>query len=149
VRRSFRWLTVTIGLLCTTVGALLTVSPFASMAVLVALALAGLILAGATELAQARTAAKARPLVRTGLGWLVAAAGVAAWPGVTIRVLALAIGVALIVDGIVAAVPALRYQAGADTLLLGTASVVLGVVALSWPTATVFVVSSLLGVRLV
>ena len=148
---SLRWLTVVLRLLCATVGALLTVSPFASLAALVALAVAGLILAGLEELARAGTAPKARPLVLSGLGWLVAGVGVAAWPGPTIRVLALAIGASLIVDGTVTAVPALRDRAGdgVGALLLGTVGVILGIATLVWPRATVFVVSAGFGLRLV
>jgi pimeloyl-ACP methyl ester carboxylesterase/uncharacterized membrane protein HdeD (DUF308 family) len=141
VRRSLRWLTVAVGLLCATVGALLTVSPFASLAVLVALAVVGLVLAGAVELTRAGT----RPVVLTGVGWLVVGVGVAVWPGVTLRVLALVLGMALIVDGVGWVVRS-RAGGGVGALLLGTVGVALGIVALSWP--TVFVLSAVFGLRL-
>jgi uncharacterized membrane protein HdeD (DUF308 family)/alpha-beta hydrolase superfamily lysophospholipase len=150
VRRSLRWLRVALGLLCTTVGAVLTVGPFASLAVLVALAVAGLILTGMAELGRAGRVGRAgrTPEVLTGLGWLVVGIGVVVWPGLTIRVLALVIGVSLIVAGAVAAVLAIRAGEGVRALLLGTISVILGIVALSWPGPTVFVVAAVFGIRL-
>src|SRR4051794_12199309 len=95
-----RWVAVVAGLTCALVGASLTISPFASLAVLVLLVAAGLLLSGLLELASARTSSTwATPV--SAAGWLVAGSAVLAWPGLTIRVLAIITGVSLIFGAVV------------------------------------------------
>jgi len=147
VTRPLRWLTVALGLLCTATGALLTLSPFASLAALAVLVATGLILTGLVELARSGAAPDTPLSVVTGLGWLAAGVAVAAWPGPTIRVLAVLVGLVLIAGGLAEIVATARGTA--DRLVVGTAGVVLGIAALVWPAATVAVVAVLAGVRLV
>ena len=111
--RPLRWLTVALGLLCTATGALLTLSPFASLAALAVLVATGLILTGLVELARSGAAPDTPLSVVTGLGWLAAGVAVAAWPGPTIRVLAVPVGLVLI------AVSYVCYRAMPSDLLPG------------------------------
>ena len=144
-----RCLKVAVGLLCIAVGALLTVSLFSSLAALVVLVTVGLVLTGMVELAEAVTAPKARLLAVAGVGWLAAGVTVVVWPGVTIRVLTVVVGVSLIVGGAIRAVAAVRGTADQRVTLLvpGVANVIFGMLALSWPHATVFVIAVVFGVR--
>src|SRR5439155_1171000 len=80
VIRPLRWLTVALGLLCTATGALLTLSPFASLAALAVLVATGLILTGLVELARSGAAPDTSLSVVTGLGWLAAGVAVAPRP---------------------------------------------------------------------
>jgi uncharacterized membrane protein HdeD (DUF308 family) len=80
--------------------------------------------------------------------WIVAGIVALSWPGISVRVLAVMVGVGLVVGGAVKVWSALfgegdeRYVLG----LSGVTNVVVGVLALSWPGVTVLVVAILFGV---
>src|SRR5437773_2446559 len=99
-----------VGLWCIAVGALLTVGLPGSLAALAVLVTLGLVLTGLVEVAEAiRT--QARLLAAAGAGRLAAGVTVAAWPGVTVRVVAAIVGVSLIVGGAIRTVAAVRGTA--------------------------------------
>jgi hypothetical protein len=87
-----------------------------------------------------------------GAGWLIVGVAVLAWPSLSLAALAVVVGVALVVSGLV---DVLRTVAGrqrserASVLIGGLASIVFGVLALSWPEVTVLVVAVLFGARTV
>ncbi|MCR1983210.1 DUF308 domain-containing protein [Cellulosimicrobium cellulans] len=157
------WAVITVGAVCALLGAAVVLRPFASLALLVVAVVAGALVLGVAELvgggADERTTALsggalARPrrlrLVRGGL-FLALAVAVALWPAPSIVVVALLVGAGLVVAGLLDALEGVR-SAGVDRWTrvgLGAASVVLGLVALSWPDVTVLVVAVVLGVRLV
>lgn len=142
------WLSVLVGLACVVLGALLTFRPFGSLAALIVLLTIGLIVNGVSELLRAD-----RPLaaVVSGVVWIIAGVLALVLPGLTIGALTVVVGVALIVSGVTGVIRAARGdsdQRVAD-LMLATASVILGVLALAWRDVTVFVVAAIFGVRLV
>jgi uncharacterized membrane protein HdeD (DUF308 family)/alpha-beta hydrolase superfamily lysophospholipase len=145
-----RWGLLVLGVLCVLLGAVLTLRPFASLAVLVLLVAAGLLLTGVTDLLRWRST-RDRSSLLSGVLWLVAGIAVLAWPGLTVRTLAVVLGVALVLGGVVRIAAGLRGTRGerVAAVLLGAAAVVLGVLALAWPDVTVFVVAVVFGVRLV
>lgn len=132
------------------VGAVLTLRPFASLAVLVVLVSAGLLLTGAAELVESR-AARSRWSLVAGLAWVVAGVAVVVWPGITVGALAVVVGLALVVGGLARVVGGLRgtRDERLAAVLAGAASVVLGILALSWPDVTVLVVAVVFGIRIV
>ncbi len=150
-RRSVRWGRFGLGVVLVLVGAVLTVTPFASLAVLVLLVVVGLALTGAGELATYRRADSPTLALLTGLGWLAAALVVVLWPGPTVRVLAVVVGLGMVVAGVLRVVAGLRgtVDTRAASVLLGAAGVVLGGLALAWPDITVFVVAVVFGARTV
>jgi predicted esterase len=85
--------------------------------------------------------------------WLLLGVFVLAWPGLTVRLLAVAVGIGLVVNGISDIVGAKRAHAPLDsriaTALLGVATVGFGVVSLSWPDITMIVVAVAFGARLI
>lgn len=136
------------GLLLSVAGAVLVTRPFTSLAVLVWLVALGLLALGVAELVD-----EPRPWPRRVLGlaglWCAGAVAVLVWPGLTIRALAVLAGVLLVVDGATRVVGALRgwEEQRAAALLLGSAGVVLGLLALAWPDVTVLMVAIAVGVR--
>lgn len=183
-----RWTAVVGGVVVGVLGAVLALRPFSSLAVLVALVVAGLVAAGVADLVASSRAARATyrtratpgtsatPGTRTtpgtdatpdvstdaragsarlrpvrGLLFLATAALVLAWPDVTVRVLALVLAGALVVDGVLDLLAA-RVASGtarAEAVLGGVAGLLVGVLALVWPDVTVLVVAVLFGARLV
>ncbi|MBD7920266.1 DUF308 domain-containing protein [Cellulomonas sp. Sa3CUA2] len=158
-----RWSLLVVSVLAVPVGALLALRPFASLGVLVVGVVAGLVVLGAVRLVADRPAAADRDAPDAaeppptpprwwwapGCAYLAAAAVVLLWPGPTIRVLAVAVGLVLVADGVldVLAARGARGTARAGALLSGATSVLLGALALAWPDVTVLVVAVLFGAR--
>jgi uncharacterized membrane protein HdeD (DUF308 family)/alpha-beta hydrolase superfamily lysophospholipase len=145
------WGQVVLGLLLVVVGGILTVTPFVSIAVLVVLVVLALSVTGAGELATA-SRSDAPMLSRVmGVAWLAAALVVVLWPGPSIRVLAVTVGLVMVASGVLRMVTGVRGTSDARlaSILLGAAGVVLGLLALAWPDVTVFVVAVAFGVRTV
>jgi uncharacterized membrane protein HdeD (DUF308 family) len=74
----------------------------------------------------------------------------AVWPDITLWVLAVVVGVDLIISGVARIMGALslRVEGWGWLLFGGVLSVVVGVLALAWPDATILVLGVLLGVRM-
>jgi uncharacterized membrane protein HdeD (DUF308 family) len=146
------WLVVVLGLAIGVIGVVLLFNPFAAvktLAILVAIALA---LNGVDELAQAERHEVRWPSYVLGAIWLVTAILALMWPGVTLWALAVVVGVGLIAGGLAAVLFAFRYRRELPRWGLwwldGLLSIVVGVLALVWPEATVLVLAILLGIRL-
>lgn len=131
------------------VGVVLVMRPFASLAVLLVLVVAGLVILGLRAAVDPATGRRHRVLMAA--VYLGAAAAVLLWPGPSIRVVAVVVGLALVVEGVVDVVSGVRSRgaARANGVLVGAASVVFGLLALAWPDVTVLVVAVTLGARLV
>ena len=151
-----RWALLVGSLVAVPVGALLALRPFVSLAVLVVGVAVGLMVLGVVRLVTGRPAADggASDVVPSrwwwlaGVAYLAAALVVALWPGPTIRVLAVAVGVVLVLDGVLDVLAARRASGSgrAGALLSGATSLLLGALALAWPDVTVLVVAVLVGV---
>ena len=138
-----------LGLACVLIGAWLTVKPFDSLSVLVWLIAAAFVVSGVAEVASAESTARPWLSRIVGLGWIVAGVLVAAWPAITVTALTIAVGIALVAGG-AAKVFAALSESGDERFVLATvglASVVFGVLALSWPAVTVLVLAVVFGVR--
>ena len=135
-----------LGVAAVLLGVVLVVRPFSSLAVLVVVVVAGLVVLGVDELADGD-----RWSVLRGSVSLAAAVAVVAWPGVTIRVLAVLVAVALVLDGVldVARARGVHGTARANAVVGGATAIVLGLLAFVWPDVTVLVVAVVFAVRLV
>lgn len=82
-----------------------------------------------------------------GIAWVAAGVAVAAWPGLTIRGLAILVGVSLLVGGVLRIASGVRGATDERliTILSGLLRVVFGVLALSWPDVTLLVLALLVG----
>ncbi|NTU81277.1 MAG: hypothetical protein HGA45_18165, partial [Chloroflexales bacterium] len=113
------------------------------------LSAAGLLLTGLSELSDPADALDARARVSVGLGWIGLGLAVLLWPGLSLRVLAITVGLAMVGSGAARIVAGLRGTTDVRlaSLLLGSASVVLGATALVWPDVTLLVVAVLFGIQ--
>jgi uncharacterized membrane protein HdeD (DUF308 family)/alpha-beta hydrolase superfamily lysophospholipase len=140
-----------VAVVCVAGGVVLTVRPFTSVEVLVLLVGINAVLTGVLMLADRDAEPSTRRLV-VGGAWVLLGVGVLAWPGLSVAALAVVVGVGLVVNGILDAVHAVTGRGRPERVALflgGLTSVVFGVLALSWPDVTVFVVAVLFGARTV
>jgi uncharacterized membrane protein HdeD (DUF308 family)/alpha-beta hydrolase superfamily lysophospholipase len=145
------WLAVVLGLVCAVVGMVLIFRPFTSLSVLILLVAAGLIVTGVATLAAARRAGRRLLSTVAGLAWIAAGVLVLGWPDITTRALAVVVGIALVVGGVVDVVAGLRgsIDERLAAVISGLASMIFGLLALTWPDVTVLVVAIVFGARLV
>ena len=94
------WAVLGLGVAAVVVGVWLTAEPFRSLSVLVALVAAGLVLTGLGEIAVADESRWPWLGWLVGAVWIVAGVVAAAWPGLTVLGLAIAVGIGLLVGGI-------------------------------------------------
>jgi uncharacterized membrane protein HdeD (DUF308 family) len=102
VSRLPSWMVVIVTVACVVLGAILTLRPFTSADVLVVVAGLVAIATGVLSIVSGEDEGRApswRWLV--GLRWIGLGIVVLAWPGLTVQVLAVIIGVVLIVNGLV------------------------------------------------
>jgi uncharacterized membrane protein HdeD (DUF308 family) len=135
------------------VGLVLLTDPVAAARTLALLLGLSLVLAGGLEIALGWDTE--RRGLTTVLGGVLLVGGLLAafWPDVTLWTLAVLTGISLLVHGLARIAVALlerREIPGRPWLVLaGVVNVVVGVVVLSWPEATVLVLSFLLGAQVV
>lgn len=142
------WGRAIVAVACVVVGVVLTLRPFTSAAVLVRLAGVAAIVTGASALT-ADDERSTTPRRIVGIGWIVIGVVALARPGLGVDWLATIVGAALLVDGVVDVGRAFRSAADERVTAAfgGAATAVVGVLAVVWPDATVFVVAVLFGVR--
>lgn len=147
------WARGVTGLAAVALGVAIITRPTTALGVLALLIGAGLVLSGVLELLGADDTV--RPAWRTVLAatWVVAGLLVFFLPGLTVRLVAVVVGVSLVVNGVVSAAAAARKGSPADSrlssLAFGLAGVVFGVLALAWPDVTLLVVAVVFGARLI
>jgi uncharacterized membrane protein HdeD (DUF308 family) len=142
---------VLLGIAAIVLGVVLLFRPVAaarSLALLVALAL---LLAGLIEMTSQHFRHRWVPVV---LGALLILGGIVAivWPGITLWVLALVVGLDLLLHGFVRIAIAIFDREEPHslwTLAVGLLNIAVGLMALVWPGATVVVLALLLGVQIV
>ena len=140
-----------LGVAAVVLGVLLLTSPVGAARSLAWLVGVGLVLGGVMEMVDAADAVRRWPgLV---LGALLIAGGVIAvfWPGVTLWSLAIIAGVTLVLHGVIRVALAVKRGSGVDRrgwlALGGVVNILVGVLALSWPGATVLVLCLLFGIQ--
>lgn len=146
------WVTVALGMVIAVTGLLLITRPFASVGLLVLTLSVGSMLAAVVELVTWITAGRhAGRWLHLLLAPLLLALGVVMLtvPGVTVGLVAILFGWALIALGVADLLRVLLEREGRPARLMGgLAAVVFGVVALTWPDVTVLAIGALFGVWL-
>jgi uncharacterized membrane protein HdeD (DUF308 family) len=142
-----QWARLLLGGACAVVGAVLTLRPFTSLEALVLLVSGAFLATGVSELVEAGDSATPGVAIAAGLGWIAAGVVVAVWAGSTIHALAIVAGISMLLGGLTRVTRAVRGRAGDRVVaaLTGTASVIFGLLALSWPDKTVLVLGLLVG----
>jgi uncharacterized membrane protein HdeD (DUF308 family) len=144
------WMFLVLGVAAVVVGLILLFDLVAAVGTLAAFVAFGLIFTGLGELT---AASRYRTVLSVAAGVLLIAAGVVAlaWPDITLWALAVVTGIGLLLSGAVRLGAALGDKPDGWGWLMvgGILSLVVGIVALAWPGATVLVLALLLGFRLV
>ncbi len=143
------WLFLALGAVAILIGAILLVDLVAAAATLALLAALGL---GVTGVSEIITAGRYRSVLGLVAGGVLIVAGLAAiaWPGITLWALAVVTGIGLIVSGAarIWGAVTLRLEGWGWLLVGGIVSVLIGVMALFWPDATILALAILLGLRM-
>jgi len=148
---ALRWGLVIIGVLAAVLGIVMILNPFTTAKVLAIIVGIELILGGVLDLVDHRYGNR-NLSIASGVAGIVAGALVIAWPGVTLWVIAVIVGLGFLARGILQLVagfsPAAKASGARGVLLAsGALSAVAGVVALGWPKATIIVLAVLFGIR--
>jgi uncharacterized membrane protein HdeD (DUF308 family) len=144
------WLLLALGCVAVGVGVLLLFDLFAAVATVALLAAAGLIITGLSELVSAGRYRSVLGIV-AGVALVVGGVLAAAWPGITLWVLAVIAGIGLVISGVARIWGALvlRVEGWGWLFTGGLVSVVIGILALMWPDATILALGILLGLRMI
>jgi uncharacterized membrane protein HdeD (DUF308 family) len=142
-----QWARLLLGAACAVVGVVLTLRPFTSLAALVLFVAGAFLATGVSELVAARDAGTPVLAVAAGLGWIAAGVAVVVWAGSTIHALAIVVGISMLLGGLTRVTGAIRGRVDDRVIagLTGAASVIVGLLALSWPDKTVLVLGLLVG----
>ena len=151
------WLRAALGLAAIALGAVIVVRPTASLGVLAVLIGAGLVLSGLLELVGGGQGEDGEPTPRwralMAVVWIAAGVFVLLFPDLTVRSVALVVGIAVIAAGVLSVLASLRPGITADarvaSMLLGLAGIGFGLLALLGSDITLLVVTIVLGGRLI
>jgi uncharacterized membrane protein HdeD (DUF308 family) len=143
------WVFLALGAVAIVIGVILLLDLFTAVATLALLVALGFL---ATGISEVMTAGRYRNVLGLIAGAVLVVAGVAAlaWPDITLWALAVVTGIGLVVSGVVRIMGAvsLRLEGWGWLLVGGVISVVIGVMALFWPDATILALAILLGLRM-
>ncbi|WP_117001000.1 HdeD family acid-resistance protein [Desertimonas flava] len=147
-----RWgVVVALGVVMAAIGLLLLVNLFDAVKTLAVLVALGLAVAGVDEFVEADRHRVRWPSYVLGLIWLATAVVAIAWPGVTLWALAAMVGLGFIAGGLAEIAFVVSYRRALPMwgvwLLDGACSVLVGILALAWPRATILALAILLGLR--
>src|ERR1700709_1424989 len=144
--------TLLLGALTTCLGIVVIANPFATARTLAILVAIGIIVHGVIDVLRSR--GSERPTASLVSGALLVLGGLVAlfWPSITLWVLALVVGGSIVLAGAtrVTAAVADRHEFPAWRWLLagGAVSLLLGIVAVVWPKATVVVLAVIFGLQI-
>ncbi|MFF9839154.1 lipase family protein [Streptomyces sp. NPDC013740] len=145
------WGAAMLGVLCVAVGLVLLVRPFRSLTVLLIVVAIAAGATGVTAVAEAGRSPRRWMGLAVGGLWLVLAVVIVAVPALSLSLLSVFVGAALVVEGILSITGALRERSDARVaaVLQGVAGIVFGVLALAWPDVTLLVVAVVFGAKTV
>ncbi len=151
-KRSVPWWTLLgLGVACVVVGVVLLAWPSRSLSLLVWLVAFGLVLTGVSGLLAAASSPRPQLARCIGFLWVLTAVVAVGWPGVTLWALAITVAVGLIAGGCLKVVTALSGD-GDDRFILGLSgltNVVVGILAVTWPSVTVLTLAIIFGIRMI
>jgi uncharacterized membrane protein HdeD (DUF308 family) len=135
------------------VGGVLLFNPFAAARTLALLVGLALVISGCLELALGWDSGRRGPAILLGAVLVVGGLLAAFWPGVTLWTMALLTGFSLLLHGIARTALAVAGRGEIPgwgwLALAGVLNIVVGILALVWPGATVLVLSLVLGLQVV
>ena len=146
-----RIVSLLVGIVATVLGLALLAQPFTSVALLTFLLAAAAVVTGVGRILAARDGGTGILDICLGAVWVALGVAVVLWPGLSVRGLAVLVGLGLVVAGVGDVVAAARGSIDERLAsgLRGVATLVFGVVALAWPDVTLLVVAVVFGARTV
>lgn len=148
------WVRIVVAIAAVVLGVVIVIRPTTALDVLAWLIGGGMILTGVLELT-GREGEASRPRWRTltGAAWLVGGVFVLVAPGLTVRLVAVVVGVLLFAGGLLGVLAVFARGRTIDARLadaaFGVSGVIFGVLALFWPDITLLVVGVVFGARLI
>jgi uncharacterized membrane protein HdeD (DUF308 family) len=140
------------GVAALVVGGVLLVNPYAAVRTLALLLGLALVISGFMEIALGWDSGRRGSSLVLGAILVVGGALAAFWPGVTVWTLAVLTGASLIVHGVgriaLAFVSRAEFAGWGWLALAGAINIIVGIVALTWPAATVVVLSLILAIQI-
>ncbi len=140
-----------LGIAALAVGVILLTNPYAAVRTLALLLGLTLVIGGCMELALGWDSERRAPSLILGAVLVLGGLLVAFWPEVTVWTVAVVTGVSLLVHGIgrigLAVVGRADIPGWGWLVLAGLVNIAIGILALSWPEATVVVLSVILAVQ--
>ena len=150
-----RGLRVAVGLLgaaALVIGVVLLFNPVAAARSLALLLGLSFVIGGLLEMAVGWNSRRRGASVVLGAVLVIAGVLAAVWPGITLFTLAMITGLSLILHGAarvgLALIARQEIEGWGWLVLAGAVNVVIGVLAIAWPQATVFVLSLILGAQI-
>jgi uncharacterized membrane protein HdeD (DUF308 family) len=142
-----------LGLAAVVVGIVLLFNPFAAARTLALFIGLALVIGGCLEIAVAWDADRRGLAILPGVILVIGGLVAAFWPEITLWTLALLTGLSLILEGIgrmaVAFLERAEIPRWGWLALAGAVNVLIGILAIAWPQATVLVLSLILGLQII
>jgi uncharacterized membrane protein HdeD (DUF308 family) len=148
---SWAW-TLVLGVATACLGVVILANPFATARTLAILVAVGILVHGLIEVFRFRQSPQ--PTATLGAGVLLVIGGLVAlfWPGITLWVLALVVGFTIVLAGATRLTAAIvdrhAFPAWRWLLASGALSLILGIVAVAWPKATIVVLAVIFGLQI-
>jgi uncharacterized membrane protein HdeD (DUF308 family)/pimeloyl-ACP methyl ester carboxylesterase len=150
--RGLPWVVrLVLGLFLLALGGLVLLNPFDSLTVLIVLIAVALLVDGIARLIGANRASLPWIQVAAGGIEILAAVIVAAWPLISVPVLALVIGAALILSGVSDLIEGFKpgRRRRVPSIMLGLALVIFGVLTVLWPDVSLIIIAVAFAVRMI
>uniref|UniRef100_UPI00242FC059 HdeD family acid-resistance protein n=1 Tax=Microbacterium lacticum TaxID=33885 RepID=UPI00242FC059 len=147
------WVRIALSIASIVLGAVIVIRPTTALDVLALLLGGGMVLTGILSATGRVDEGEGRWRGVLSIGWIVLGVFVLAWPGLTVRAVAIITGVLLLVNGAAGVGTALLKDRGWDDRIadaaFGVTGLIFGVLALVWPDITLLVVAVVFGGSLI
>ena len=152
-RRMPAWARITLSILSIVLGAVIVLRPTTALDLLALLVGGGMVLTGLLEATGRVEEGERRWRGALAIGWIVLGVFVLAWPGLTVRAIAVITGLLLLAAGAAGITGAFAKGRGWDSRIadaaFGGTGVIFGILALVWPDITLLVVAVVFGAMLI
>ncbi|PZU33100.1 MAG: hypothetical protein DI577_01750 [Microbacterium sp.] len=152
-RRMPTWMRISLSVLSIVLGAVIVLRPTTALDLLALLVGGGMVLTGILEATGRVDEGERRWRGALAIGWIVLGVFVLAWPGLTVRAIAVITGLLLLAAGAAGVTGAFAKGRGWDSRIadaaFGGTGVIFGILALVWPDITLLVVAVVFGAMLI
>ena len=152
-RRMPTWMRISLSVLSIVLGAVIVLRPTTALDLLALLVGGGMVLTGILEATGRVDEGERRWRGALAIGWIVLGVFVLAWPGLTVRAIAVITGLLLLAAGAAGVTGAFAKGRGWDARIadaaFGGTGVIFGILALVWPDITLLVVAVVFGAMLI